>query len=83
MLVRKHDATSLAALPPEAFSELHKLHTAIETALGTILSFRQINYLALMMVDPHVHFQCCRAMLMTKNLTAVFSGSRPGRARLT
>ena len=30
--------------------------TAIEAALGEAIGYAKINYLMLMMVDPHVHF---------------------------
>ena len=56
VLVAKSDATSLAALPPEAFAELHTCCTTIDTALRKFRNFDKLNYLALMMVDPQVHF---------------------------
>ena len=56
VLAAKSEATSFAALPPEAFAELHGAITGIETALRAFKPFDRINYLMLMMVDPHVHF---------------------------
>lgn len=43
-------------LPAAAFSELAKVTADIEEALGTLVSPEKMNYLMLMMVDPHVHF---------------------------
>lgn len=51
-----HEATSVAALPPEAFAELATVTAEIEAALKRFRPFDKINYLCLMMVDPHVHF---------------------------
>jgi diadenosine tetraphosphate (Ap4A) HIT family hydrolase len=56
VLVSKSQATSLGQLPPEAFVELQNCCSAIERVLKNFRSFDKINYLALMMVDPHVHF---------------------------
>lgn len=56
ILGAKSEATSLAALPPNAFTELHRVTGDIERALKVFRPFERINYLMLMMVDPHVHF---------------------------
>jgi diadenosine tetraphosphate (Ap4A) HIT family hydrolase len=56
VLVSKHEATSMATLPPDAFAEMHDCATAIDTALNNFRPFDKLNYLALMMVDPQVHF---------------------------
>lgn len=56
VLVAKSSATSVAALPPAAFAELHACCTTIDTALQLFRNFDKLNYLALMMVDPQVHF---------------------------
>jgi diadenosine tetraphosphate (Ap4A) HIT family hydrolase len=56
VLASKSEAASLSLLPPEAFAEMHAAVQAIETALRSFRPFDKINYLALMMVDPHVHF---------------------------
>jgi diadenosine tetraphosphate (Ap4A) HIT family hydrolase len=50
------DFTSLADLPEDAFSELHRVVSDIEAALGSGVDYAKINYLMLMMVDPHVHW---------------------------
>jgi diadenosine tetraphosphate (Ap4A) HIT family hydrolase len=56
VLIAKSEATSIAALPAPAYAELHTATRAIESGLNTFRPFNKINYLALMMVDPHVHF---------------------------
>lgn len=56
VLCSRHEATALADLPPAAFAEMHTAVSLIETRLKAFRPFRKINYLALMMVDPQVHF---------------------------
>lgn len=43
-------------LPSAAFTELAHVTADIETTLGTFVTPEKMNYLMLMMVDPHVHF---------------------------
>lgn len=56
VLIAKSEATSIAALPTAAYAELQQATRLIENGLGTFRPFNKINYLAFMMVDPHVHF---------------------------
>jgi diadenosine tetraphosphate (Ap4A) HIT family hydrolase len=56
VLAAKSEARSFAELPQEAFAELQRAVADIEAALGAAVRFEKINYLMLMMVDPHVHF---------------------------
>ncbi|KQN09788.1 HIT family hydrolase [Sphingobium sp. Leaf26] len=56
LLAAKSDATAFGDLPVEAHSELKTVTAAIEAALGKAVDYARINYLMLMMVDPHVHF---------------------------
>jgi diadenosine tetraphosphate (Ap4A) HIT family hydrolase len=56
VLAAKSEATAFADLPPEAFAELATVTQDIETALTGAVAYQKINYLMLMMVDPHVHF---------------------------
>jgi diadenosine tetraphosphate (Ap4A) HIT family hydrolase len=56
VLVAKHDATALGDLPPEAHAELKTCTSILEHALRKFRPYDKLNYLALMMVDPHVHF---------------------------
>jgi diadenosine tetraphosphate (Ap4A) HIT family hydrolase len=50
------DQVSYGELPPEAFVEQGQLIVLIERMLGRFGQHERINYLMLMMVDPHVHF---------------------------
>lgn len=56
VLAAKSDATQFGALPAAAFAEQGIAVAAIEAALQRFCQFDRINYLMLMMVDPHVHF---------------------------
>ena len=56
VLAAKSDATAFGDLPAEAHTELKVATAAIEAALTQAVGYAKINYLMLMMVDPHVHF---------------------------
>ena len=56
LLAAKSDATAFGDLPAAAHAELKVATAAIEAALSQAVSYAKINYLMLMMVDPHVHF---------------------------
>ncbi len=56
VLAAKGDATAFGQLPADAHTELKHVTTAIESALSAAVGYDRINYLMLMMVDPHVHF---------------------------
>ena len=56
VLACKEDATSLGSVSSAAYAELSTAIADLERALREVFDFRKINYLALMMVDPHVHF---------------------------
>lgn len=56
ILAAKGEATSFPDLPLEAFAELRAVVADIERALAASIRHEKINYLMLMMVDPHVHF---------------------------
>jgi diadenosine tetraphosphate (Ap4A) HIT family hydrolase len=56
VLAAKSDATAFGRLPPEAYAELGPVTAAIETGLAAFCRYERLNYLMLMMVDPHVHF---------------------------
>ena len=56
VLASKSEATAFADLSGEAFADLGEAIAVIERGLATFTSFERINYLMLMMVDPHVHF---------------------------
>jgi diadenosine tetraphosphate (Ap4A) HIT family hydrolase len=56
VLAAKSDATAFGDLPAEAHAELKQATSAIERALAEAVGYAKLNYLMLMMVDPHVHF---------------------------
>jgi diadenosine tetraphosphate (Ap4A) HIT family hydrolase len=56
VLAAKSDATAFGELPQAAFTDLAAAVAAIEEALRRFSRYERINYLMLMMVDPHVHF---------------------------
>lgn len=56
VLAAKSDARAFGDLPDGAHAELARATADIETALAAAVRFDRINYLMLMMVDPHVHF---------------------------
>ncbi|HEX8571691.1 MAG TPA: HIT family protein [Allosphingosinicella sp.] len=56
VLAAKGEATAFADLSDGAFAELQRAVGDIEAALASAVRFEKINYLMLMMVDPHVHF---------------------------
>ena len=55
VLAAKSDATAFAHLAREALTELQQATAAIEAALAKAVGYAKLNYLMLMMVDPHVH----------------------------
>lgn len=56
VLAAKSDACAYADLPTEAFAEQADAVREIERVLRDFVGYDRINYLMLMMVDPHVHF---------------------------
>ena len=56
VLAARSDATAFGDLPAGAHAELKGVTSAIEAALAGAVGYDRINYLMLMMVDPHVHF---------------------------
>ena len=56
VLAAKSDARAFSELPPAAFAQMADVVRDIETTLAEAVSFAKINYMMLMMVDPHVHF---------------------------
>ena len=55
VLAAKSEVTAFADLPRAAFTELAAVIPEIEHSLNRFKPFKKINYLMLMMVDPHVH----------------------------
>lgn len=56
VLGSKSDQQALSELSADAFLDLHTQVGKIEKALKQAFSYEKINYLMLMMVDPHVHY---------------------------
>ncbi|HEX5182474.1 MAG TPA: HIT family protein [Allosphingosinicella sp.] len=56
VLAARSEATAFSELDASAFAELHRAVRDIERALAEAVGYARINYLMLMMVDPHVHF---------------------------
>ncbi len=56
ILAAKSDAEAFGDLDPAAHAELAVVTRTIEAALKRAVQYDRINYLMLMMVDPHVHF---------------------------
>ena len=56
VLACKEDASSLGAVSATAYAELSFATAELERALRAAFDYQKLNYLALMMVDPHVHF---------------------------
>ncbi|BBE34533.1 HIT family protein [Sphingosinicella microcystinivorans] len=55
VLAAKSEATAFADLEPTAYAELANVSRDIEVALRAAVDHTKLNYLMLMMVDPHVH----------------------------
>ena len=52
----KDEVLRLSDLPLDAFAGLKQVAVDVETTLRAEFDCQRINYLMLMMVDPHVHF---------------------------
>ena len=56
VLVAREPVTAFSRLSPDAFTELAQVTRDVDTALSHLFQYDKLNYLMLMMVDPHVHF---------------------------
>lgn len=56
VLACREPATALGGISRDAAGELAGVGADIEAALSSAFAYDKINYLMLMMVDPHVHF---------------------------
>ncbi len=56
VLAARSDATAYSELSAEVFANQREAICGIESALQEFCKYERINYLMLMMVDPHVHF---------------------------
>ena len=55
VMICKQDVTQFSDISSAAFAEMAQVTKDIETGLKIVCDFDKINYLMLMMVDPHVH----------------------------
>ncbi len=56
IVAAKSDAEDFGALSADHFTELKTVTAEISAALAALVSHQKLNWLMLMMVDPHVHF---------------------------
>ena len=56
VLAARSEALAFGDLPREAHADLKQATSDIERVLGGFVAYEKLNYLMLMMVDPHVHF---------------------------
>ena len=56
VLVAREPVTAFSQLSQAAFTELARVTHDIDTVLSHLFRYDKLNYLMLMMVDPHVHF---------------------------
>ena len=56
VLICQEEAHAFSQISQEAFAEFSLVIREIETVVSQTFSYDKINYLMLMMVDPHVHF---------------------------
>lgn len=56
ILACKGEARAFSDIPAAAFTELGVAVADLERSLTTLFGYQKLNYLMLMMVDPHVHF---------------------------
>lgn len=84
ILAAKSDVTRFSDLPAAAFAEFETMVRAIETASTTAFNYAKINYLMLMMVDPHVHFHVLPRYAQARSFAGVeFADSGwPGQPNL-
>jgi len=56
VLANRGQSQRFPDLPAEAFAELRRAAGDLEAALSRAFGYDRMNYLMLMMVDPHVHY---------------------------
>lgn len=57
IIMSKHlEADSLGALSPDAWAQFGEVSRDVETMITSAFGAEKFNYLALMMIDPEVHF---------------------------
>ena len=56
VLVAREPVTAFSRLSETGFTELARVTRDVEMVLSHLFHYDKLNYLMLMMVDPHVHF---------------------------
>tara|TARA_R110000772_G_scaffold95470_1_gene193787 strand:+ start:3851 stop:4285 length:435 start_codon:yes stop_codon:yes gene_type:complete len=56
VVAAKSDAQDFGDLSPDHFSELKTVTADVSSTLRDLVSHEKLNWLMLMMIDPHVHF---------------------------
>ncbi|TPW29940.1 HIT family protein [Pararhizobium mangrovi] len=56
VLICKEEALAFSEIGEAAHADMRNAITGIEAMLKAFVAYERINYLMLMMVDPHVHF---------------------------
>jgi len=56
VMICKQDVTQFSDISADAFAEMKQVTGDIETNLAQFRPWEKMNYLMLMMVDPHVHY---------------------------
>ncbi len=56
VLVAREPVTAFSRLSEAGFTELSQVTRDVEMVLSHLFHYDKLNYLMLMMVDPHVHF---------------------------
>jgi diadenosine tetraphosphate (Ap4A) HIT family hydrolase len=85
VLACKEEARALGEVSAAGWGELARVAASLEAAARDAFSHDRINYLALMMVDPHVHFHVLPRYETVREVAgAVFSDdSWPGPPDIT
>ena len=71
ILASKSDATAYGDLTAAAFAEQGIIVAELEQMLRETVKMDKINYLMLMMVDPHVHFHIFPRYLGTRSFAGL------------
>jgi diadenosine tetraphosphate (Ap4A) HIT family hydrolase len=71
VLAAKSGATSYGELPAQAFAEQAEVIAGLEAMLRRAVNYDKINYLMLMMVDPHVHFHVIPRYADSRSLAGI------------
>jgi len=71
ILAAKGDARAYGELGADAFVEQATVVAEIEAVLQRVIAYERLNYLMLMMVDPHVHFHVIPRYQGTRSFAGV------------